>query len=347
MSTGMASHIGLSQMAYATYYWDDLNGDDTVTTDELYGYPTDYVFGFGGFDPWNPTKLESPNAIDPNLTAWTIDELIIGIEREVFADFSLGLTLTLRRNEDYMWYPYYDKEKGTKESKADYTGPIQKSLTYNGVTYDYEYWTLKQYRYVGEYMENWPDCWDKYSGIELTAAKRLSHRWMMSASFTYQNFIWRFGENGYLDPTNMDKYQGSVNTWLGAKWMAKLSLLYQLPWGFNFSCFAHARQGYPSVQQLRVDTPERANVGLGGSMLILLEKPGETRHKSFYNVDLSLVKDFDIGRYGRITLQVDAFNVFNFAHVLGRVNTVNSSRYNEVTTILNPRVIRFGVRYRF
>jgi hypothetical protein len=170
---------------------------------------------------------------------------------------------------------------------------------------------------------------------------------MMSASFTYQKFIWSFGDNGYYDPTNVDKWEGGADSDLNANWMAKLSFLYQLPWGFNFSCFAHARQGYPNIQTLRVATPERAAVGLDGYMDILLERPGATRLPNFYNVNLSLVKDIRLGDYGQISLQVDAFNVLNSAHVLGRNSTVNSTSYNQTTRILNPRVIRFGVRYRF
>jgi hypothetical protein len=54
-----------------------------------------------------------------------------------------------------------------------------------------------------------------------------------------------------------------------------------------------------------------------------------------------------LGRYGRLTLQVDAFNVFNFDHDIWRTNRLNSPYYNEIEEILNPRVIRLGVRYRF
>jgi hypothetical protein len=44
---------------------------------------------------------------------------------------------------------------------------------------------------------------------------------------------------------------------------------------------------------------------------------------------------------------VDAFNVFNFSHELDRYPQVNSTRYNQIQKILNPRVIRFGLRYNF
>ena len=196
-------------------------------------------------------------------------------------------------------------------------------------------------------MENQPDAFNRYTGIEFVATKRLSHRWMMNASFTYQKFIWKFGEKGYLDPTNVAMWEGGADSNLNANWIAKLSLLYQLPWGFNFSCFANARQGYANRQRLNVSTPERAAMGIGGSMNILLERPGTTRLPNFYSVDLSLVKDIRLGNYGQISLQMDVFNALNSAHVLGRNRTVNSPGHGETEVILNPRVIRFGIRYRF
>jgi hypothetical protein len=129
--------------------------------------------------------------------------------------------------------------------------------------------------------------------------------------------------------------------------MAKLSFLYQLPWGFNFSGFANIRQGYMATEWIRIPTPLRAVVGMGRNMLYYLEKPGESRLPTFYNVDLSLTKDFHLKKAGMLTLCVDAFNVFNFSHTLGRVTMVNNPLYQTTTSILNPRVIRFGVRYRF
>jgi hypothetical protein len=346
MKTWFSSLLNPASAAYALYFWKDLNGDNKVTTDELMGYPLDGIVDFGGFDPWNPTKLETPNAIDKNIKMPLTDEALLGIEREVFTDFALGATLILRRNHRFWWTPYYDKETNTIITRADFIGPITGSLTYGGKTYPYEYWTLNRYRPVGQFMENQPDYHENYSSIEVTAAKRLSHRWMLNASFTYQVQNVHYGENGYDDPTNVKMLDGA-RTLLGSDWMAKVSFLYQLPWGFSFSGFANARQGYIFPEQVLVKTPERAKVGLGATMLIWTAKPGEKRYKNFYNFDLSLTKTLFFKSYGSLVLQVDAFNVFNYSHELQRFYQVNSPRYGQIEKILNPRVIRFGLRYQF
>jgi hypothetical protein len=338
-----------SSDAGAGYYWDDLNGDDKVSTDELSGYPTDGILWFWGFDPWDPQYFESTQLGVKNIKTELTDELILGIERELFADFSLSAHLSLRRYHRFIMDAYYDKETQTKITREDYVGPISGSITVDGKTYSYEYWTLSEYRPSYFLWENRLGYHENYAGFEILAAKRFSHKWMMNASFTYQVHTVHWGEfgAGYYDPTNLKMLEGSRDEWLGADWMFKVSFLYQLPWKINISCFANARQGYVLPQKIRVETPERAAVGLGATMDIYIEPPGETRLPTFYNLDVSLSKDLRLSDYGTISLIVDAFNVFNFDHVLSRYNIVNSSRHDEIQSILNPRRIRFGVRYQF
>ena len=343
-----AQTVSPSTDSGAIFRWTDKDGNDLVTVDELAGYPTSGILDFWGFDPSDPTNFEVLDALDPDLKVELTDEILLGVEREIAKDFSLSANFTFRRKHRVMWDTYYDKETGRKITQDDYVGPITGSLTYEGKTYDYEYWTLNERRPAGVYVFNIPDYHENYTGIEIAAAKRLSHRWMMNASFTYQVFNVHYGEEGFVDPTNVSQRDGG-RVWSGTNvdWLAKLSFLFQLPWGFNFSGFANARQGYIFVDRLRISTPQRAAVGLGAYMNYILEKPGESHLPTFYNVDLSLTKDFRLKDFGLLTLCVDAFNVFNFAHDLSRYPRVNSTRYNEITEILNPRVIRFGLKYRF
>jgi hypothetical protein len=129
--------------------------------------------------------------------------------------------------------------------------------------------------------------------------------------------------------------------------MAKLNFLYQLPWGFNLSGFGNIRQGYTTRDYIWVPAPERGTVWMGNYMAYYLEKAGDSHLPTFYNVDLSLTKDVRLKNAGTITLCIDAFNVFNFSHALSRESQVNYAGYYDVTQILNPRVIRFGIRYQF
>jgi hypothetical protein len=344
----LASALSSSTDAGAAFFWTDLDGDDRVSSDELDGYPADGILYFWGFDPANPANFETLNGVDKDLKADLTDELLFGLEREVFTDFALSGTFILRRNHRIIRDTFYDKATGTIIGQSDYIGPIAGSLTYGDATYDYEYWTLAATRPPGTYIFNAPDYHENCTALEIAAVKRLGHRWMMNASFTYQVYNIHYGERGYVDPTNV-KIQDGQRAWGGpdSDWMAKLSFLYQLPWGINIAGFANARQGFTNVQRIYAATPERGAASLGSYMDFYIEKPGTTRLPDFYNIDLSLTKDIRFKNFGTMTLCIDAFNVFNFAHSLSRYPYVNSSRHDEIQSILNPRVIRFGLRYNF
>jgi hypothetical protein len=328
--------------------WTDLNGDNLVSTDELDGYPTAGILWFWGFDPENPTNFESLNGVDPHLRVEMSDELLLGVEREVVADLSVSGTFTVRRNHSFIGNAFYDKGTGTVVRRSDYIGPTAASLTYGTTTYDYEYWTLAGMRPPGTYYVNEPGYHESFNAFEFAAVKRLSRRWMMNASFTYQVYKIHAREMVYADPTN-ETMANDARPWgyPDSDWMAKLSFLYQLPWGINIAGFANVRQGFSNPQLLYAPTPGREAAGLGSNMDILTEKPGTTRLPTFYNADLSLTKDIRFKNFGTMTVCVDAFNAFNFAHDLARYQYVNSSRHGQIEKILNPRVIRFGLRYSF
>jgi len=344
----LGSALATSGGNSATYFWDDLDGNNLVSTEELVGYPYDGLLSYSGYDAFNPTSTETPYEIDPNLKLDLTDELFIGLEREIFKDFSLGSNITIRKNYRNQWWVDFNRETGQKDNQGDWEGPFQGSITVDGKTYDYEYWAPKTHRFdlPNSILENRPDFHKNHTSLEVVATKRLSNRWMMNASFSVQKNTDHYGERGYIDPTNI-KYMEGADDLGDPRWMAKINFLYQLPWGFNFSGFAHIRDGWVWRQYIRVKSQERQDKGLGTFVNLDVEKRGETRLPNFYNVDLSLSKDFIFGRYGRLTLQIDAFNVFNFDHDIWRTNLLNSPYYNEIEEILNPRVIRLGVRYRF
>jgi hypothetical protein len=51
-----------------------------------------------------------------------------------------------------------------------------------------------------------------------------------------------------------------------------------------------------------------------------------------------------------LALSLDLFNAFNSATVLGRqydVTTTGATGFNQPLEIMNPRLLRFGVRFQF
>ncbi len=343
----LAGYLSVTEGNTLIYNWNDPNGDDLVSTDELVGYPGGFIY-YDGFNPFDPTNPVSPYEIAKDLPTGLMDELLFGVEREIFKDFSVSTNLTLRRLHNWNSWFRFNRETGQKDNREDWGDPIPGSITIDGKTYNYEYWAPKTHRneLPNEIFEGMPNWSQNYTGIEIIATKRLSHSWMLNASFTIQQAKQHWGEGSYTDPTNIEYYNGT-DYFTAPRWMAKLNFLYQLPWGINFSGFANAREGNGLTEWISAYTPERGVKGWGYYTPILVEKLGGSRMPNFYNIDLGLSKDFLFGRYGRLTVQVDAFNIFNFSHALWRMAALHNANYGKIMAILNPRVIRLGVRYRF
>ena len=63
-------------------------------------------------------------------------------------------------------------------------------------------------------------------------------------------------------------------------------------------------------------------------------------------MDLRLDKSFTFGKFGRLTGMMDIFNAFNNGTVTNFATTTGAN-YLRVIGILDPRIVRFGVRYDF
>ena len=149
--------------------------------------------------------------------------------------------------------------------------------------------------------------------MEVTGRKRLSHHWLMNTSFAYNSTIVNFGSfpgsqpsiasaTISEDPTNRslrDGYQydyltagsGVGNVYVNAKYLFKVSGMYQAPLGINLSAFYNARQGYP--QEISVQTPSRAN-GVA-QVDVLLNPVGETRLPNYQNIDFHVERPVHVG----------------------------------------------------
>jgi len=342
LGASLATDVSPTASSWASYYWNDKNGDDIARIDELVGYPLNGLIAYSGFDPYNlGTVMTSPNKIDPNLKPPLTYEAIVGIEREFFTDFSMAANFVIRRNTRLFWRP----TNGL--SRADYVGPITGTINYEGNTYPYEYWYLNERPAAGTFLTQQTDYYENYMGIEVVAVKRFSKKWMVNASFTYQKSSRNYGEVSFHDPTNIKMLDGTPTSAYQPTWMGKVTGLYRLPFGIGLSASFSSREGYIFAPAIRVKTPERASVGLGASMNLYTEKYGTSRLENFYNLDLRLQKDIVTAKYGTYSLAIDVFNALNFSWDLKRNATQNSPDANQIQNILNPRVIRFSLRFTY
>ena len=200
----------------------------------------------------------------------------------------------------------------------------------------------------------------------------------MNGSVTFQGQKSYWGDE-FTNPTNQWAFDGQpYGDWGGAasgkqavlmytRWMAKLSALYQLPWGFNISGTFNAREGWRVPHYYTLYDNDAPNYTAGYGNTIYTQLQTDDALPTFYNVTFRLEKKINIGQ-GRLFLMADVFNLLNsnmairsypknfgsaYFRDAGPTPTFqqyNSAYYNYTglyNEVLNPRIWRFGVRFEF
>lgn len=353
-------------VATVRFPWSDANSDGFVQVTEL--DTTRILASSGNYDPANPTALGTKNTVDPGFRNYATDEIILGVDHEVGAEFAVGASYMWRRvtNDGY-----YDTVGLTSADyvQRTYTPPASLCPVAGARCETVTYWEPAIPLPSTVVETNRPDYERRYHGFELTARKRFRHGWLLdgSAAFNLPREHFRSAAS-YEDPTNIDKVNGGSTgidpgvgpaiaagyatavlhtdggvvptMFVNAKWTVKASGAYTLPWwSVGVSGAYQARQGYPFPQA--VQTPSRANAA--GIILVLLDRMGDVRLPTLQTLDLGVSKPFRLGP-AKITASVDVFNVANVNTVLLRQRIQNAPNANQVRTIVAPRVARLGAR---
>ena len=213
-----------------------------------------------------------------------------------------------------------------------------------------------------------------YQGIELSARKRMSKNWMMATSFSFNDAPVTIdsaagypaltdstlnnttASNTNYDPTNMETSMnggqyapestssGLGNVFINARWIFRVNGAYTLPWwGIQLAANYNSRSGYPLVRS--VLSPVRPFSA--GQAVVYLDRRGDERLPTFTQVDLKVDKAFTAFNRIRAVVSMDVFNLLNDNTTLSVRGGQNASNANQISSILAPRVLRFGVRVTF
>ena len=321
--------------------WTDRNGDRFVQREEL--DLTRLLTSSANYDPNNPSAVRSPATVDPDLENDITDELTATIEHELMKDFAVSLA--------YMYRHYTNTSTDFRVplSSSQFVAVPFTASCLNGTcdqpSYSVTYWQLPFTRPVATILRNFQGQNRKYHGVEFVARKRFSDKWLMNAGFTWNSTI-RHYEGGadadYQDPTNVLQQDGYPAGTLNARWVGKLSAMYQLPWSMSAAAFVNVRDGFPFNRT--VLTPSRT--GGYGTVDVFVKPFAEERLEWFRQVDVRLDKSLKAGRT-KLIASLDCFNLFNEAIVLDRIGRQNAANANNVTEVLSPRVFRLGLRVQF
>jgi hypothetical protein len=344
------------------YPWADLNGDRLVQANEV--FPTNGNFAnfqalTGNWDPSNPSLPTTANSIDKNLKNDTTDEFIVGASREIGRGFAVDANYIWRR------YDNFQSTFTNGLSSADYISTeYTPTCTVAGARCDTVTAWYPTFQPGGiTTLLNTPNFTRSFNGFELTGRKRMANHWLMNTSFSYNSIIQHYGEGSFQNPNNIDKRNGFQydyasagsgigNVFVNAKWLFKLSGMYQAPYGVNVSAFYNARQGYPFEAAVVLTNPIVLTAtgqtvttlpNGGGTPTILLDAIGENRLPNFQNLDLHVERPISF-RSAHFVPSLDVFNVTNNNTIQALRGNQNATNANNIQAIVAPRVIRFGVR---
>jgi hypothetical protein len=372
LGTGTIDNINpIGGVSYAYYGWNDANHNNLVEVGEV--DLGDFQFS-RGYDPEDPGAVEAVDNFDPDFHAPLTDELLLGIDHELFPAFAVGVAYTYRKFEDQIFRYRTGLTRNDYLQFPNITGTLPDGTAYSvpvfGINPDVP-------RPPGFTYTNRDDYDQTYHGVDLVLTKRLANRWMARGNFTYNWNKQHVGTGGCIDPTNIVPGQtgdagnpqtgytaqtcaddvvvgfrstgsgdkGSV--FLSSKWQFYLNAMYQLPLGFNVAGAFFGRQGYPINWYRRV-----AGVGNSETRDVAVSDLEDQRYDNVFNLDLRLEKVVPITASANVTVSADLFNVTNEDTVLQRFNRLGISglavgNTNEIKEIQSPRVWRFGLRLTF
>lgn len=338
-TAGTISPTGQTTLRYP---WNDRNRDLVVQREEL--DLTRILNNSTNYNPDNPASVVSPASVDRNLENDITDELIGAFDHELFGGFAVGVSYIWRRYHNDQWDPL----KRVGLNSADF---IPRTLTLpcgnsscDQPSYTVTYYELPFQRPAETLLTNWERV-RKYQGVEITARKRFADRWMMMGAVTWNDtrLYYNGPDGGFQDPTDVAQYDGQQAGTLNVRWVAKLSGMYQLPWGFSTGAFLNMRQGFPFYPEIR--TPSRAG-GLGTADVDVYAFASQ-RYPNMTLVDWRIDKRVNLPGNTRLDLVATVFNVANANTVQDRFRRQEASNANNVQEVLAPRAINLQARFIF
>ncbi len=368
--------------SYLYYYWNDANHNTRVEPGEV-DFTSDYGYGnngilFGGYiDPAHPNSAVALNRNDPNMKSPKTDEFILGFEHEVLPAFVVGLSGTYRKFTGFLGSQPLSADGTRVLTQADYTctavGPFPQTPR---STPEMVNQCDPKAGVAGEsrMLTNVSGYNQQYWGVDFTAQKRYSDKWMARFAFTWADWK-QHNTSEIADPSSLRPGSGNdiigygiadggtvvvspgaisgakAQVFINARWQATLSGLYTLPLDFNISTSLFAREGYP-VPYYRQITTEANVPSYASTKQYLLGNVSDVRLPTVFEWDLGLSKVVKVGPLD-VTLMADCFNLLNRNTVLQRQNRVRgsmttpSSSDNNILEQQSPRIFRFGARLSF
>ena len=320
--TGMA--LPTSPERAMSTLWLDMNQNGIIETSDIF---------IPQSKPPDPLTYNLDDHYDPNLKSPIMNEFIVGMERKLFKDFSVGVSYLYKWKhrivtdvdnsrgytaDSEWWLPYTITEPGWD---GQYGTADDAQITVYGVRAGAPESQL--------FITNPEEAERKYRALEFIFKKRMSNRWQLLGSVTWSKFEGNIGTaflETFPDGPAFNDPNWSVNRYGRLTHDRPLSIKLQgsvlLPFDLMLSGFFFHMSGIPWARTLRIQLPfDPAFENPGGtvdiygaadgrSLGINAEAPGSRRSRSRNNLDLRIEKIISIGSLGRLGIFLDVLNAF-------------------------------------
>jgi hypothetical protein len=190
--------------------------------------------------------------------------------------------------------------------------------------------------------------WTTYNGVTIAVGKRLSHRWQVNGSYTWNDFRNHTPVETLSDPTGNEFTDGFTNG--TSRFDFKMSGSYEAMWGIQLAANMQVQENGQRTRS--INGPGQVYGGTSGTVskaTLSFEPRGSVWLDPIKLLDLSVSKSLKISGSTRLMLTLDCFNALNVAAIRGYVssNLSTPTTYAQVSSIVPPRVFRIGGRISF
>jgi hypothetical protein len=306
-----------------------------------------------GYPGYNDGKLKAPY----------VDEFTVGLERELFEEWSVGLRYIRKWDRNLIEdvdANQLDIDALLNDGELVWTNwePVTAIDPYNGQEVMFYNW-INPSLPLDLYTINPPGADRDYDGLEFTLRKRYRNGWQFHFSYVYQKSRGLIptadstpGQevNGILGTSDLYENPNAHTNAIGRfprerRHMLKVHGMVRGPWGINLS-------GYLSVMSGRRYTRMISTADLGISLhdeeVIFADPLGSQGYDPITNLDVRAEKQFNFGRFA-LKAFCDVFNVFN-ASTVTAVRTISGRteyEFRDPLEIVPPRIFQLGTRIEF
>jgi len=360
-----ANFASAATYAYAYYLAFDTNRNGTAEAGEI-----GPLLAAVAFDPENPTSTTGVNQIAGDLKSPKTHEIVLGVDHELFRNFGVNASLSYRRFNDFTWRPLIGVTSADYHVEGTVTG------TFPGAgTVSQPYYVLDESKLPpggGRVYSTREGYYQRYWGFEAQAVKRMSDRWMARLAFSTNDHREYFtdparaiedptpnpGNNGNSNFTGYSKRNGGLvvsdSSGVGKsdiylvqpKYQLIANGAYEAPYGFTVAANMVTRQGYGMPFYALTDTSDPA---VTQKEVLVVNDVGDFRLPAVTSFDFRIGKAFTFDRT-RLNVDLDVFNLTNQGTELRRqydVTLTGATGANQVLEVMNPRILRVGLRVNF